>query len=269
VFRTALGPPPQPPIQWVPWALSLEVKLPGSEADHSPPSSAEVKNVSTSSWRGAYLSTGTTLLLSYTALQGRESSKSTSDVCNYGRKSKVSVCVCYVCYIDMNVPLSHDCPFSCCCDTNWLSSATIPWYGRGNGCGRRTISPVCAYVNVYTRIITEKRQPTSILRVKFEPLTAVSYHKMRPPKSAKHGSCLAGCRKKLLQFLKKAYTLTAYIRGSRDSSVSIGTRLRAGRPEIAFRQGQLRPDRLWGPPSLLCTGCQGVKLPGHEADHSV
>jgi hypothetical protein len=41
--RTALG-PTQPPIQWVPGALSLRVKWPGCEANHSPPSSAEVKN---------------------------------------------------------------------------------------------------------------------------------------------------------------------------------------------------------------------------------
>jgi hypothetical protein len=41
--RTALG-PTQPPIQWVPGALSLGVKRPGREADHSSPSSAEVKN---------------------------------------------------------------------------------------------------------------------------------------------------------------------------------------------------------------------------------
>jgi hypothetical protein len=41
--RMALG-PTQPPIQWVPGALSLEVKRPGREADHSPPSSTEVKN---------------------------------------------------------------------------------------------------------------------------------------------------------------------------------------------------------------------------------
>jgi hypothetical protein len=40
--RMALG-PTQPPIQWVPGALSLEVKRPGHEADHSPPSSAEIK----------------------------------------------------------------------------------------------------------------------------------------------------------------------------------------------------------------------------------
>jgi hypothetical protein len=32
-----------PPIQWVPGALSLGVKRPGREVDHSPPSSAEVK----------------------------------------------------------------------------------------------------------------------------------------------------------------------------------------------------------------------------------
>jgi hypothetical protein len=48
----------QPPIQWVPGALSLRVKRPGHEADHSP-STAEVKECvklylhypNTSSWR--------------------------------------------------------------------------------------------------------------------------------------------------------------------------------------------------------------------------
>jgi hypothetical protein len=41
--RPALG-PTQPPIQWVPGALSLGVTWQGREADHSPQSSAEVKN---------------------------------------------------------------------------------------------------------------------------------------------------------------------------------------------------------------------------------
>jgi hypothetical protein len=36
--------PTQPPIQSVPGALSLRVKAPDCEADHSAPSSAEVKN---------------------------------------------------------------------------------------------------------------------------------------------------------------------------------------------------------------------------------
>jgi hypothetical protein len=49
--RTALG-PTEPPNQWVPGALSLGVKRPGRGADHSPPSSAEVKE-----WR--YTSTPT------------------------------------------------------------------------------------------------------------------------------------------------------------------------------------------------------------------
>jgi hypothetical protein len=40
----ALG-PTEPPIQWVAGALSLEIKRPEGEADHSPPSSIEVKNV--------------------------------------------------------------------------------------------------------------------------------------------------------------------------------------------------------------------------------
>jgi hypothetical protein len=37
--------PTQPPIQWVPGILSPAVKRPGSVAVHSPPASAEVKNM--------------------------------------------------------------------------------------------------------------------------------------------------------------------------------------------------------------------------------
>jgi hypothetical protein len=60
--RTVLG-PTQPPIQWVSRILSLGIKRPGCEADHSPPSSAEVKECvelhfhspNTLSWRGTQL----------------------------------------------------------------------------------------------------------------------------------------------------------------------------------------------------------------------
>jgi hypothetical protein len=40
--RPALG-LTQPPIHWVPGAVSLGVKRPGRESNHSPPSSTEVK----------------------------------------------------------------------------------------------------------------------------------------------------------------------------------------------------------------------------------
>jgi hypothetical protein len=58
--RTALG-PTQTPIQWVAGALYLGVKRPGLEADHSPPSSAEVNECvelclqfpNTPLWRGS------------------------------------------------------------------------------------------------------------------------------------------------------------------------------------------------------------------------
>jgi hypothetical protein len=46
-FRIASGPalrPTQPPIYWVPKALSTKVKRLGREAEQSPPSSVEVKN---------------------------------------------------------------------------------------------------------------------------------------------------------------------------------------------------------------------------------
>jgi hypothetical protein len=60
--RTALG-PTQPPIQWVQEIPSLGVKRLGREADHSLPSSAEVKewlelyrhSPNTLLWRGAQL----------------------------------------------------------------------------------------------------------------------------------------------------------------------------------------------------------------------
>jgi len=60
--RLALG-PTQPLIQWVSGALSLGGKAAGLEADHSPPSSTEVKECieiylyspSTPSWCGAQL----------------------------------------------------------------------------------------------------------------------------------------------------------------------------------------------------------------------
>jgi hypothetical protein len=62
-FSTASRPalrPTKPSIQWVPEALHRQVKRPGREAYHSPPSSAEFKNginlpplLHTSSWRGA------------------------------------------------------------------------------------------------------------------------------------------------------------------------------------------------------------------------
>jgi hypothetical protein len=35
--------PTKPPTQWLPGALPLGLKQPGRETDHSPPSSAEVK----------------------------------------------------------------------------------------------------------------------------------------------------------------------------------------------------------------------------------
>jgi hypothetical protein len=43
VSKSVVG-PTHPPIQWVSGAIFLEVKRQGGEANHSPPSSAEVKN---------------------------------------------------------------------------------------------------------------------------------------------------------------------------------------------------------------------------------
>jgi hypothetical protein len=62
--RPAMG-PTQPAIQWIPGDFSLGVKRPGSEADHSPPSSAKIKECvelylhspNMTSWRVAHLKT--------------------------------------------------------------------------------------------------------------------------------------------------------------------------------------------------------------------
>jgi hypothetical protein len=59
--RPALG-STHPPSQWIPGVLSPEIKRSGREADHPPPTSAEVKKMwlytstpHTSSWRSAEL----------------------------------------------------------------------------------------------------------------------------------------------------------------------------------------------------------------------
>jgi hypothetical protein len=64
--RTATG-PTQPPIQWVPGALSLRVKRPGREPNHSPPSSAEVKE-----WVELYLHSPNTSSWPYAQLKHRD-----------------------------------------------------------------------------------------------------------------------------------------------------------------------------------------------------
>jgi hypothetical protein len=76
VSRPALG-PTQPPIQWVSGAVSLGVKRPGCEADHSLPSNAEFKNAwsytstpqyAFMAWCSVKKSTGTTLPFRMTLL---------------------------------------------------------------------------------------------------------------------------------------------------------------------------------------------------------
>jgi hypothetical protein len=65
---TALG-PTQPPIQCVQGALSLGVKRTGCEADHSPPSSARVKNASSYTFTPSIGLHG--VVLSYRKAQGQ------------------------------------------------------------------------------------------------------------------------------------------------------------------------------------------------------
>jgi len=66
-----------------------------------------------------------------------------------------------------------------------------------------------------------------------------------------------------------------YIYCGQGSSVGIETGLRAGRSGIESRWGRdisARPDRPWGPPSLLYNGYRvfpgGKERPGRAADHS-
>jgi hypothetical protein len=81
-------------------------------------------------------------------------------------------------------------------------------------------------------------------------------------------------------FVRKLVLLACFPYWSRDSSVSIATRLWAGRsefdsvPELGiFSSPPPYPDRSWGPSSFLSNGYRGfftprVKRPRHEADHS-
>jgi len=66
-----------------------------------------------------------------------------------------------------------------------------------------------------------------------------------------------------------------YQKMGRNSAVGIATRYRLGGPEIESRCGgeifRTRPDRSWGPPSLLYNGYRvsfpGVKRSGCGVDH--
>jgi hypothetical protein len=74
--------------------------------------------------------------------------------------------------------------------------------------------------------------------------------------------------KQMVQWLlRHDYYVKSMHRQSRDSSVGIATRLRAGRLDNRgsipgggweFFSSTPRPDRLWGPPSLLSYGYRGV-----------
>jgi hypothetical protein len=60
---------------------------------------------------------------------------------------------------------------------------------------------------------------------------------------------------------------------SRDSAVGIATSYRVDEVRVPLGtrifSSPRRPDRFWGPPSLLSNGLSpGVKRPGHEADYS-
>jgi hypothetical protein len=67
--RTALG-PTQAPIQRIPGALSLWVKRPGREADHSPPCSAELKNAWSYTSTPPYVSTAWCLIKQWVRFYG-------------------------------------------------------------------------------------------------------------------------------------------------------------------------------------------------------
>jgi hypothetical protein len=53
-FRSAMG-PTQPPIQWVPWAISLGIKWWAREVDHPCPFNAEVKNAWSYTYAPSYV----------------------------------------------------------------------------------------------------------------------------------------------------------------------------------------------------------------------
>jgi hypothetical protein len=84
--RTALG-PTQPPFQRVPGALSLGVKRPGREADHSPPSNAEVEEL-----RGAIPPLPQYAFIAWCLVKQRDNC--TFYVCMYVCMYVLCACVC-------------------------------------------------------------------------------------------------------------------------------------------------------------------------------
>jgi hypothetical protein len=73
VFAIASRPalrPTQPPIHWAPVTLSPGINRPGRETDHSPPSSAEIKNVWSCTFTPQYVFTAWCLIKQWIHFHG-------------------------------------------------------------------------------------------------------------------------------------------------------------------------------------------------------
>jgi hypothetical protein len=93
--------PTHSPIQWLPGPLSLGIKRPGREADHSPQFSAEVKNA----W--GYTSTPQYVLMAWCLVKHRDSSS-------------------YLTYIYNSVQPNRDCCCNMDCVTKVLMKCLYP-----------------------------------------------------------------------------------------------------------------------------------------------
>jgi hypothetical protein len=116
VSRTALR-PTQPPIQCVRGALSLGVKRPGRDADHSSPSSAEVKNA----W--SYTSTPQYVFIAWCLVKHRD---------NFTLPYKTYIMTvkgqCYLTYEKAEFLLQCNARWSCVCNIgNIASSMLVPF----------------------------------------------------------------------------------------------------------------------------------------------
>jgi len=151
--------PPRPPIKWVTGALSPAVRQPGRGADHSPPSSAEVKNLR------SFISTLPHILMEWCLVKHRANftftfrNRISSDISLGMDWSRLAEQARICGFLRLRAcPSTGRCLFLLWCSVPWTTTWTVReqvWWSEGSG-NRGTL-----HASTYTTLQPRKKLAAS------------------------------------------------------------------------------------------------------------